>query len=65
VSVAYVFASARYGRRSNDRLLDSPSTPRLWPSKMRAALIVEMPMPSPTNRMTFLARPVLGRRASA
>ena len=47
------------GKASQASTLDSPSTPRCWPSKIRAAVTVEKPMPSPTIRMTFLARLVL------
>ena len=43
----------------------SPSTPRCWPSRMRAAVTVDTPMPSPTKRITFFARRVFSSRLTS
>ena len=47
------------GKFSKLRAFSSPVSPRSWPARMRAAVTVEMPMPSPTNRMTLRALPLL------
>lgn len=47
------------GKFSKLRAFSSPVSPRSWPSRMRAAVTVEIPMPSPTNRMTLRALPLL------
>ena len=60
-STLYVFTNATWGNRSNARKFSSPGCPRFWPSRMRAAVTVATPIPSPTNRMTLRAGP----RASA
>ncbi len=44
------------------RFQNSPSSPACWPAKIRLAVTVETPMPSPTNRITFFARFTFGWR---
>src|SRR5690606_8096302 len=51
----YVFESAEKGKRSKLRRFSSPLSPRSWPSRIRAAVSVETPMPSPMNSITFFA----------
>ena len=43
------------GKSSKLRRLSSPDCPRRCPSRMRAAVMVVMPMPSPTKRITLRA----------
>lgn len=56
--------SAAYGKLrklSNDSRFSSPGLPASWPSRIRAAVTVLTPMPSPTNRITFLAGRLISR----
>lgn len=60
------FVRATCGNFSNVRYPSSPVCPCSCPLKIREAVIVDIPMPSPMNRMTFFAIPwiVFGFSAS-
>ena len=56
-STLYVLDNPENGNLPKLSWFSSPSSPFNWPSRIRAAVMVEMPMPSPTNRITFFALP--------
>lgn len=57
---AYVFARAVHGNSSQLNTVSSPCLPFDWPTRKRVAVMVEMPIPSPRNKMALLAVLVFG-----
>lgn len=57
---AYVFARAVHGNSSQLSTVSSPCLPLDWPTRKRVAVMVEMPIPSPRNKMALLAVLVFG-----
>jgi hypothetical protein len=56
------FANATCGNFSNSRTVSSPGFPCSWPLRILAAVTVDIPRPSPINKITFLATFVLSLR---
>lgn len=52
---ALTLANATVGNESQASSCSSPSFPKRCPRSIRAAVAVETPIPSPTNKSTFLA----------